>query len=554
MSILSTRRHNTPGKSQVQVESGRSQSTSWPVLAHWGLVLLVLIAAVCMRLYHLDLPFDRDSYDEGVYWQSLRAMLNGGHLYTSIFYSQPPLFLLSTYPGFALFGASLWSARFGIALLSLLGFAGAYLLGRTLSGRLGGLVALLLLLVDPLYLMQSQTIQAEASSVAFTFLALAFAFLGWKQPDSWRGMCWAALCGLTFALSLLCKLLCVSTIVPIGCLMLARVWQIANGKEGTSRRSWLPLLVGCAVALLAIAAGVLPYAASFQNFWSEVWTFHSVASRVAALPRSENLAKIVTGLISFTTLAALYGLVVAFLRRDWRVLPAVAWLLVTLLALFYQQPLFVHHLIALEPPLITLALLCLPGLATSKGGQKKSLTRSDEPGSAPAPANPVQQVPAMKTLVSRWRTDKLALLISIGALLLLLAAGVGGFWQDIMYYQGADAYVAGPIIQQTLRVASDLHQAIRPDQQVVTDAQFIAALADRNTPPSLVDTSSVRVMTGYVTLAQLEQESMNPRVHAVLFYTSRFYYLHQLAGFHTWVAAHFHLLYRYSPTQELWVR
>ncbi len=204
----------------------------------WGTLALLMVAAVIMRLYHLDVPFDRDGYDEGVYWQSLRAMLAGGGLYSTIFYSQPPLFLLSTFPGFALFGGSLWSARFGIALVSLLGFPGAYLLGKSLAGRAGILAALLLLLVNPFYLAESQTIQAEASSVAFTFLAIGFAFLWWKQPDGRRGICWASLCGLTFALSLLCKLLCVSTLVPIVLLMFARVWQI-SAQEARHKRQEL---------------------------------------------------------------------------------------------------------------------------------------------------------------------------------------------------------------------------------------------------------------------------------------------------------------------------
>jgi hypothetical protein len=235
---------------------------------------------------------------------------------------------------------------------------------------------------------------------------------------------------------------------------------------------------------------------------------------------------IAVALLSGTTLAALYGSLVALLRRDWRVLPILAWLLVTIASLYKLQPLFMHHLIALEPPLITLALL---GLAEPK---------------------------AYKTALTHFRTrgNKLALGISIGAIALILLASGISFWQDISYYQGADAYAAGPIIQQNVHVANDLRQAIMPNQWVITDGQFIAGLADRSTPPALVDTSSVRFQTGYVTVPQLEQEAMNPRVHAVLFYTGRFYNLPQAAGFHAWVATHFHLLHTYKKGQELWVR
>src|SRR5579864_5243816 len=85
----------------------------------WQTILLSVVAlalftlGLWLRLKDLGLPFDRDGYDEGVYWQSLRAMAAGHSLYQQIFYSQPPFFLLSIYPIYSLFGQTLWSARLG---------------------------------------------------------------------------------------------------------------------------------------------------------------------------------------------------------------------------------------------------------------------------------------------------------------------------------------------------------------------------------------------------------------------------------------------------------
>jgi len=149
----------------------------------WGVVVALVIVAIVMRLYKLDVPFDRDGYDEGVYWQSLRAMAAGHVLYQDIFYSQPPVFLLSTFPGYVIFGSTLWSARLGIALVSLFGLLGAFLLGRALGRRLGAVIALLLLIVNPVYLAESQTIQAEVSSTAFSLLAVGLAYTWWEQPE-----------------------------------------------------------------------------------------------------------------------------------------------------------------------------------------------------------------------------------------------------------------------------------------------------------------------------------------------------------------------------------
>src|SRR5438105_4198656 len=60
---------------------------NWQAILFWGIVIALFAAAIAMRLYQLGLPFDRDSYDEGVYWQSLRAMGGGHTLYQEIFYS-----------------------------------------------------------------------------------------------------------------------------------------------------------------------------------------------------------------------------------------------------------------------------------------------------------------------------------------------------------------------------------------------------------------------------------------------------------------------------------
>ena len=547
MSISFDRMSGSSEHPPLSEKQARRLPARWSTALFWSAVALLVVAAVVMRLYRLDAPFDRDGYDEGVYWQSLRAMLAGNGLYHTVFYSQPPAFLLSLFPTFALFGGTLWSARFAVVLISLLAFVGAFLLGKALAGRLGILAALLLLAVNPFFLAESQIIQAEAPSVAFTFLAIGFAFLWWQRPDGWRGACCAALCGVTLVLSILSKLLCVSTLVPVALLLLARLWQIWRGQPGTNRKSWLPILAGILAALLTALALVLPFAGgTFRDFWESVVTFHQTAGR--ALPGTiiGNLHQMES--VFFTPLAfvALYGTLAAFLRRDWRVLPLLAWLLVTLALLATFHPLFNHHLIVLEPPFIALAVLGAARPAAYKAGLAS-----------------ISDLPV--------RPEKLAPWISGLALGLVLLTSLLSLWQDVWYYRATNATdvsnavlnlgqdFQSPLVassgnpwQGDLRVASDLRQAIAPGQWVITDGQFIAGLADRDTPPALVDTSSVRITTGYVTLAQLEEAAANPRVHAVLFYTGRL--VAQIPSFRAWVAQHFHLLHTYGPGQELWVR
>lgn len=501
----------------------QAQPSVWLRRLLWVVPILMLVVALLMRLYHLDVPFDRDGYDEGVYWQSLRAMLAGQSLYHTIFYSQPPAFLLAIFPIFTLFGGSLWSARLGIALISLLGFAGAALLGKALAGRAGMFAALLLLLTSTLYLAESQTLQAEGPSVALTLLALGFALLWWQQPVGRRGLCWASLSGIALTLSIFCKLLCITTVVPIALLMLERVWYIQHNRSGTHLESWLPMLVGVGLALLTSLALVLPFIGSFAAFWSSVVTFHEVAAQDLPGTLIGNAHIMRPVLFSLLGATAGYGTLTALVRKDWRVLPLLAWLLVTCGLLLRQYPLFPHHLVALVPPLITLAVL---GIA--------------EPSS-------------YKILLANTHLAKIVPFVTVLAMLLILLTASLDVWQDSSYYLSADAASASAGTQLDLRAASDLRQAITPAQWVITDGQFIAGLADRSTPPALVDTSNVRIATGYVTLAQLEQAVSQPRVHAVLFYTGRFS-LPKTADFHAWVAQRFHLIHTYNPGQELWVR
>ena len=488
-------------------------------LCFWAAVLALVVGAVLTRLYQLGVPFDRDSYDEGVYWQSLRAMLEGQSLYHNIFYSQPPMFLLSVYPSFALFGGTLWSARFGIVLLCLLGFVGVGVLGKALTGRLGILAALLLLLVDAFYLHESQTLQAEGPSVAFTLLAIGFAFLWWQQPDGKRGICWAALAGLTLILSIFAKLLAISTLVPIAMLLLARIWQIWRKQPGTSSRNWWPILAGVGLAVLATLAIMLPFVGSFQQFWADAVTFHEAAAKVAPGTTSGNFQLMQPALFSLLGLAALYGTLTAFLRRDWRVLPLLAWLLVTAYLLLRQYPLFWHHMVALEPPFIALAVL---GVAKPAGYQ---------------------------ALFARVKQSELAPVVTALGIILILVTSAYTFQKDVSAYRTTDHTSTSSSVLFNEHVANDLGHAITPEQWVITDDQFVAALASRSTPPSLVDTSFVSIMTGFVSIPQLEQTALNPRVHAVLFFTGRL-----PSSFHAWVSKNFHRLYSYGKNRELWVR
>jgi 4-amino-4-deoxy-L-arabinose transferase-like glycosyltransferase len=491
------------------------------ILLITGLVAL-LIVALLMRLYTLGVLFDRDSYDEGVYWQTLRAVSAGFQLYHPTFYSQPPIFILSVLPTYLLFGQTIWAARLGIALVSLFGLLGIFLLGYALRGRLGAFATLILLLLNPSYLLASQTLQAEGPQIAFSVLAVAFAYLWWQRPAGWRGNLYGALCTLTLILSIFSKLFALATLAPIGLLALAHIWRLMHQPAGTRWRAASSLLIALIVMILITIIILLPYHSVLSSFWSGVVTFHDAATTVST--RAGNITQIKLfffALPSFAAplgLAALVGSIVALIKKDWRVIPLIVWACVSGILLWQQDPLFQHHFVILVPPLVALTIM---------GAGKLPLTRE--------------------------LLTKRSMLITEISLLLILISLVAGTWAIRANYRSLQTQEASKATQGSVQVSKDLQRAVKPGSFVVTDGQFVTGLADRSTPPELVDTSGIRIATHYVTNQQLIQLASQSRVQAVLFYTGRLTNP-SLAAFQAWVKQHFHEIHHYGNGSSLWIK
>ncbi len=511
---------STTSDTAIENSSKRRSAVLLPNILTALVAISLFGIGVWTRLHDLGLPFDRDSYDEGVYWQSLRAMGSGYHLYQQVFYSQPPFFLLSIFPTYMLFGQTLESARLGIALISLVGLVGAFLLGYALSGRIGAIIALLLLVVDPLYLRQSQTIQAEAPFVAFSLLAVGATLLWWKHPSGVRGGVYAALAGGALSLSILCKLFGLAVLAPIGLLFLAQLWRIWQQEPKSRFVAARSLLVGVVSFVLVSLALLVPFVGSFQQLVQGVVSFHTAAGKVYQYTKVGNAQQIEHALTSLLTLAAAYGTLVALLRRDWRVLPLLAWFVATAGLLWEQAPLFSHHEVAFVAPLIALAVLGI---------------------------GPI--------VISRQLRQSLFTGVTVLMLCIVLASSVVNL-NAIRHYYGAERNISTSITvaKWDANVAHDVESVTAPNQLVITDAQFITALAHRNTDPLLVDTSTVRVETGYLTSQQLLTEAQKPNVHTVLFYTGRLLSMKNIALFYSWLKQHYHLVHNYAPGKELWIR
>ena len=461
-------------------------------------------------------------YDEGVYWQSLRAMSAGHHLYRQIFYSQPPLFLLPIYPFYELFGSTITSARVGVATLSLLGLPGAYLMGKALAGRAAGILAMILLVVTPMYFAQAHVLEAEGPATAFLFLTVGSALMWWEHPTGRRGMTFAVLCAVTLSMGIFIKLLDVTAVVPILLLVLARVWDIRHETSPGVWSSLLPIAAAIVAVVITTLIILAPFLETMNALVQQVVMFHLAAKK--AMVGSEfgvgNVKKLALFFVANRALStlALIGVAITVMRRDWRIVPLLAWFLTTLILLRIQVPFWPRHAIVLIPPLIAFVALGLQGL----------------------PAIPMRRPIA-------WQQGA-ALLMG----LLALAVIINNSRRD--YYHDQDLRTQAATTGQWMtHIAADVERVTTPDQWIITDAQFVVALANRDTPPWLVDTSVTRVLSGYLTSQDLLQAAADPRVHAIVFATDHFT-LAPVSSFHHWVTEHFQLLRTYNTGIELWTR
>jgi 4-amino-4-deoxy-L-arabinose transferase-like glycosyltransferase len=473
----------------------------------------ILLAATSVMIASLT-RFSTE-YDEGVYWQSLRAMAHGHPLYSSVFGSQPPGFLLGVYPGYLLLGQSIVGGRIVIALYALVGILAIYVIGRMLGGRWVGVLAAGLLALNPRYLQEATTLHAEIPSLALSLVGIALVVIvtNGTLPRTRRLLLIAA-AGVALGVALMMKLLAVVALVP-AILLLAAPLVAEMREQRASHQSLIAsardvgLLLGG--LLLACVVALAPFLPQWRALYEQVIGFHLVARGTSAPGPLANLLL----LPDVTWIVAALGLAAALWRRMWTAPPVLAWLLAGVLLLIVQRPLFDPHVLILAPPLALLAALgSVAALARARRGWNIHMQRS---------------------------------LLMAGTLVALAATLVAGLWLDARQTRAVIVYDGGTRAQ----MAQALQDHATPPGIVATDDQYGAALAGRDTPPELVDTSLVRIATGSLTTDAVERIIQRDDVRVVLFATGRF---DHLPGFRAWVEANFQPIRSFGAGETVYVR
>jgi hypothetical protein len=525
--------------SRIAKKSSAAGMAGWIAQVSLDTRLVILLCAAALGLRVLALGGIATDYDEGVYWQSLRALSNGHPLYTSIFYSQPPFFLLSLYPlyrFFALFsGQTLPAARLAIAVYSMLGLIAMYVAARMIGGRLVGLLALALLALDPFYLKESYTLQAEAPALAWQLLALALVVAAVHAPRGARRRLLVFGGGMALMLGILVKLFDVFLLVPVILYLLTpvaayiEVYREKNHslrfrRHGTFMPAITPVLLDSgwllAGAVLAFLLVMLPFVGSWGTLFDQVVRYHLAASQNAGRSLLYNVVLLLQAPMEYPLIIlALVSVLVGLDRRTWILIPPLLWFLACLAFLLRQQPLFDHDRLLLVPPLVLLASLI---------GYHFRSAFSGAPRSSPnlATLAPPEQV-----------------LMALTACVLLVSV--------LISVVGAHQDAVRPLPQLSVEMSSALRAATLPQDLVASDDQYIAGLADRDVPPQLVDTSQVRIRSGYLTASKLEAIITQLDVRVILFASGRF---NLIPGFSSWVAANYTKIADFGDGHALYMK
>ena len=500
------------------------QSSDWIPLLICVLLLLAfgLVWSVNARKYYeLD-------YDEGVYLTSAQMIMRGYQPFGSVFSSQPPAFLNLLIIGFHLFGSSVAVARLVTIFFALMGLGSAASVAWRLAGPFAGPVTIIAQGLPLVFFLEAQTVQAEMAALGLALLAIALLFPAAPR----RGWLWIAGSGFLYGLGLLCKMLVAPMILPI-IFLLCCSGEKSDGQalrflpaEVPSAKIFLVRLLFFGMGgILACLIILLPY--DLSAVYDQAILFHLKAKGAFPGSWTENLKRLYSifelepGLIALT----LTGLLILFWKRRLAGIWLCLWIAAATFFLLDHTPLFQHHSVILIPP-----------LAIAAGTSTLWLT-------------------------SFWRKKWIRPLGFLLLLPLFALEPASGLLEPLKLRPAVslqrDLNSPSPELPFDLESETEalhlIEQNTRPDDFIVSDRQMQIFRTGRNVPPAMVDTSVVRIQSGYLTDSQAISASENARM--IIFWTGR---LERLREYRRWVQSRYHLLKEWrgpdTTLKEVYVR
>lgn len=407
-------------------------------------IVALLAAAVPTRV--LNLESFAGKFDEGIRGAQLMLMAAGYRPFRDIFAAQGPLSLDVFLPTYLLFGQTLGAARLAPALFSIVGVLVAAWTARHCAGLVAGAVAGFLLLVSPIFLKNSRLALVEVPALV-PALAAVGAALAYGRSGDRR---WLVGSGVLMAVALAIKPMAAPALVPIGLAILLR------------GRGWL---VGGALfgGVLALVLGAIVLAVGPVEVYDQLVRFRLASRQAEDWSLKENWSAIATEIAdeqAALPLLAAASAILLLAARPAVGVPLVGWVLASLGLLLVYSPLQFKHAVVLLPPL---ALLVGVG-----AGVVWELWERRAPGA------------------------RLPLLVGGAGLALGLA-----YLATLPAILEIDRrLIAGQPESRPESFEDEIHlisTLTGPSDFVIVDEPSVAFASRRLVPPSLVDTSMVRI-------------------------------------------------------------
>jgi 4-amino-4-deoxy-L-arabinose transferase-like glycosyltransferase len=376
--------------------------------------------------------------DEGIYLTSFSLVDKGHPAYKKTYFSQPPGYLLSVYPGFILFGKTLPAARLTISLWSFIGLLAIVWIGYELKDKWASLLAVGLLSLIPHYFNQALTFQSDVLITTFSLISLA-ALIRFRKRYF---LPWFIISAIFFNLAFWTKF----DVTFFPSIMLAVF--IAFKEKKLSFKKIINLF------LIFIAVSVGFFITFIAHFGIKEVFYNSILLRFQAATSSSSptLLYYLKKDVVLTVIIILNIFLIFFKRKNFRHPTNIIllWGIFTFILFIFYRPLFSHHLVMLAVPMVLLFSLLTGYFLKDK---------------------------------------KLFALIVVGILTIALGARIYLTIQSSTKLVGNQQQSAIEIIKTNTKI----------DDIVVSDEEILTGLSGRTPPPELSDVSQVRIKSGNLT-------------------------------------------------------
>lgn len=307
-----------------------------PFLLIVGYALLIVLYFPWISMYEID-P------DEGLNLAKAALASSGYDMYREIWSDQPPLLTYALAALQHLWPSNVFAARLLILLSACLLLASLYDLVKRSHGPWAAVFALLLLMTSPLFLKLSVSVMVGLPAISLAVLAMAMA----ARPGDAKHF-WAFLAGIVFACSLQTKFIA-ALLGPVIILML---WLGRPDQSWPCKvRATATFIAAACIsfALIALVAGdafieqlIYPH---FETELRDAHSFSQSAQEIWRVLRRQSVLFVL----------ALLGIWLLRQQVLRQLLPAIAWLLITIGALLFNHPVWFHQPLLVLPALAWIA-------------------------------------------------------------------------------------------------------------------------------------------------------------------------------------------------------